>query len=134
MLEAFRRLFGAKWRCFSLQKTILVSANMWNFNGTFLRFWSNMTISCKFDLFVVNVNVLASLERFPNWQRDVELFLPGFLGIWKPFGSDKLKLRCFGCVLASKKGTRRNSFYFWFGIAEKERSQHEVGLELSLRR
>ena len=36
MLEAFKRLFGAKRRCFGLQGTL--PANMLDFNGTFWKF------------------------------------------------------------------------------------------------
>ena len=64
MLEAFKRLFGAKRRCFGLQGTLLMSANMLDFNGTFWKFWSNLAINCKFDLVVVNVNVFSNPGMF----------------------------------------------------------------------
>ena len=76
---------------------------------------------------VVNVNVLASLERFPNWEHDVELFLP-VLGIWKPFGSDKQKLRCFGCVLASRKEPGRIRCTFGFELQRREEASMKLAL------
>jgi hypothetical protein len=66
MLEAFKRLFGAKGGVFGLQGTLLTSANMLDFNGTFWKFWSNLAINCKFDLVVVNVNVLQLSRCFPK--------------------------------------------------------------------
>ena len=38
MLEAFKRLFGGKWRCFGLQKTAKTFANPFDFNGLVLSF------------------------------------------------------------------------------------------------
>jgi hypothetical protein len=74
---------------------------------------------------------LATLERFPNWQRDVDLFCLVFFGIWKPFESDKLGLSCLDVFLASRKRTRSNPFYFGLASTERGMSQHEADLEFS---
>ena len=42
---------------------------------------------------------LASLERFPNWQHDVELFLPVFGNletVWKRQAEAEMFWMCFG--------------------------------------
>ena len=77
----------------------LVSANMWKCKWDVLRVWSNLAINCKFDLFVVNMDVLASLERFPNQQHVFARF--GNLGtVWQREAGKEMPWMWF---LASRK-------------------------------
>ena len=67
--------------------------------------WSNLANNCKFDLFVVNVDVLASLGRFPNQQHVFARFWE-FGNRWKAIS----RSWDVGCVLASRKFRGENSF------------------------
>ena len=113
ILEALTRLFGEKWGCFGLQGTLLVSANMLDSNGTFWKFWSNLAINCKFGVFVVKVNVFSNPGMFSKsatWRWLVFAWFWEFGNIQKR-QAETGSWDVFGCVLASRKSTRVNSFW-----------------------